>query len=120
MNDQMIQDIETELQKDVSSHHISMSNIIKALEKNDLISMSQHYRLLMDTEAQELVSKLRHRADMMRQRAHEFDAIADGIEKFSDDLGNKVETFVTTHTQTTEVLHAVAHINPSKVTNGET
>lgn len=97
---------------------ITMSDIVEKLERDDVPSVSANYFHLIDSETEMMVSQLRHRATMLRQRAEELDVIADGISKFRTDLVKKVEIFEDTHRSTLDVLQALAHINPTKVTNG--
>lgn len=98
---------------------ITMSDIVEKLERDDVPTVSAHYFTLIDSETEQMVAQLRHRATMLRQRAEELDVVADGISKFKTDLVKKVEVFEETHRHTLDVLQALAHINPTKVINGE-
>lgn len=121
MNKTLERDIENELSKALDEHNknTNMSTIVAKLEADDLQTQTTQYNSLMDREAQDLISQLRHRAMMLRNRADELDGIADSMTKFYQDLYHKAETFVRTANETRAVLETMSHINPTKVTNGE-
>lgn len=98
----------------------NISDVVSNLNETDIHTQAHKYRTMMHQEAEDLVSQLRHRANMMRIRAEEFDVIADNLEKFSRELGGKVNTFSETFDNTKDILQAHAHINPTKVETGIT
>lgn len=110
--DSELEDGITEL---VHKPRASMVEVISNLQETDIHTQAHKYRTMMHQEAEDLVNQLRHRADMMRIRAEEFDVIADNLEKFSRELGGKVNTFSETFDNTKDILQAHAHINPTKV-----
>jgi hypothetical protein len=94
----------------------NISEVVANLQEADIHTQAHKYQMMMLQEAEDLVSQLRHRANMMRIRAEEFDVIADNLSKFSGDLHGKVTTFSETFDNTKDILQAHAHINPTKVT----
>jgi hypothetical protein len=97
---------------------VSMSDVVGKLSKDDLQLQSAGYNQLMTLEGKVLIDQLRHRADMMRRRAHEFDTMADNIEKTIPTLAHHVDTFSSMYEETLTILAAHAHIKPTKVEGG--
>ena len=94
----------------------TFTDIVKKLEANDVETQTLLYMQIVDVESMSIVSQLRHRAEMMRLRANEFDAIADGIVKATGTLVNYAGGFEKSHRDALELIQRHAHIQPTKVT----
>lgn len=112
--------------KDVSAHHIptpevpSMQDILDAAEasENALTSDPDHYGYLRNigVSNDDLASQLRQRAMLMRQRADEFDEIAD---RYREQHLRQLESVVRSYDETTisiiRLLKEHKHVEPTKV-----
>jgi len=109
--------------KDVSNHHIptrevaSMQEILDAADKDDYPDVN-HYGYLRDVGVSndDLSGRLRHRAALMRQRADQFDEIAD---RYRDAHLKALETAVRSYDELTiqiqRLLDEHKHVEPTKV-----
>lgn len=118
--------------KDVTPHHIPNTNLrlgefttdIKPLDKGvldradaSLVSTdSGSYLRDVGVSTADLVGRLRHRATLMRQRADEFDTMADLHEGASF---QSVRTAIERHDELSQEIEALlkrhAHVNPTAV-----
>jgi hypothetical protein len=106
--------------KDVSPHYVgketgNISELINRLEEVDFQTHTDKYRAEVDLLAEDLASQLRHRADMMRRRAHEFDELAGSLESLSKRVVDNSLTFYSSTEDVRTLLAEHAHINPTKV-----
>lgn len=111
--------------KDVSNHHIptgevpSMQDMLDAAEREDKVHRDiNHYGYLRDVGVanEDLASRLRHRATLMRLRADQFDDIAD---RYRDAHLASLEAAVRAYDELSisiqRLLEEHKHVEPTKV-----
>ena len=106
--------------KDVAPQHIgndSFSEITERLSKDDIEDQTEMYRNLLDLETESMAEQMTHRANLMRQRADEFDEIAAGLRLHRDKLSKSSTDFLESRKHVLELIHRHAFIQPQKVTN---
>lgn len=135
MNDRMLQDIEREIavhskfEKDITPHHIlgpdfphdntkivqePISEITRRIDRSDVHRQAEQFTALLRVEIDDTVSQLRHRADMMRRRAQEFDALADQMVGREEQLHAQVHWNLEDYEQAKSLIATHAHIKPEK------
>lgn len=93
---------------------VSMTEVVKRLERDDVQFQTGEYTTLVDLESQSISEQLRQRATMMRRRADEFDIIADDILRATNSLMRDAKGFEESHKNALEILRAHAHIQPTR------
>ena len=109
--------------KDVSPHHIGtvapQEPIQQLLDRVNAQDIREDVFLqAVALELQTYRERLRHRADMMRRRAQEFDEYADDLGHREEAIKEYVFMLLNHMKEVNEVLDAHAHVEPTKVTNG--
>jgi len=110
--------------KDVTPHHIpqpevmSMQEILDAADRagadSDLVI--DHYRYLRDVDVQndDVAGRLRHRATLMRQRADQFDQMADKYREACASLESAVRSYDELSIRILRTLEEHKHVEPTK------
>jgi len=133
MDDQIIKNLAEELDRYAGKPE-NMRKLVKHVENNpETIEPIQ--QLLDRVNAQDIREdvflqavalelqtqreRLRHRAAMMRQRAEEFDQYADDLGHREEAIKEYVFILLNHMKEVNHVLDAHAHVEPTKVTNGQ-
>ena len=112
---------DTRAHKDVSPHHIK-AGISEILDNTGLPPEPDKPQGAVDIflrdkllENQSLADRIRHRANLMRERANEFDDIADLFErKQFDEFEKNLLQYEMTVINLLELLASHAHVEPKK------
>jgi len=107
-------DIDNEV-VDIKTQGVPFKVITDAIDQKDLLKQTTDYTTLLHLEVDTLSSQLRHRAEMMRRRADEFDDMADSLIDAYNQHSSKSNHIVTTCEDIKETLQEHAHIEPTKV-----
>jgi hypothetical protein len=109
--------------KDVSTHHIgevvSMDEMLTAATAASPPSLAlqvNDFNMHMRIECQHKTGMIRHRAEMMRQRAREFDDIADSLDREMAAAMRQNNAINMVVEEIERLLSEYAHIEPTRVT----
>ena len=96
-------------------HVEPIAKLLQRIDDTDLIKAHNHYAQLLDQSSQEILSRMRHRADMLRSRARELDEEADHFEKKQDELSMRNIVVLEDIEEIENILRSLAHIEPQRV-----
>lgn len=88
--------------------------ILKRIDDTDLVKAHNHYAQLLDQHTQEIVSRMHHRADMLRRRARQLDEEADIFQKKQDEISRRNFTLMEDIDEIENILRSLAHIEPQR------
>ena len=96
-------------------HVEPIAKLLQRIDDTDLIKAHNHYAQLLDQSSQEILSRMRHRADMLRNRARQLDDEADLFEKKQQELSRTNFTLMEDIEEIEDILRSLAHIEPQRV-----
>lgn len=101
--------------KDIKTNVEPIGAILKRIDDTDLLKAKEHYSTMLDLHTQEIVSRMRHRAAMLRERAEQLDKEADHFLRQSENIAIYNTSLMDHVTEIEGILHALAHIEPQRV-----
>lgn len=110
MDDIIIKGMETAMTTDTT-----ITEMLSNIDKTDLPYQVDATIQLINSELCSRASALRHRADMMRRRAEEFDDMADSLIKSVEASVLRLTKLVSFDAEVQELLQRHAHIEPQRV-----
>lgn len=109
MNDRFLSDLTATLV------NTPISEVTAAVDRNDLQHQALMFIDMVNIETEDRSQRLRHRAEMMRRRANEFDELADNLDKAVHYAISKTDGVLAIVTEIEDLLSRYAHIEPQKV-----
>ena len=91
-----------------------ITKLLQRIDDTDLIKAHNHYAQLLDQSSQEILSRMRHRATMLRDRANQLDKEADDFEHAQEILSQRNLAIMEDIEEIENILHSLAHIEPQR------
>lgn len=96
-------------------HAEPIAKLLQRIDDTDLIKAHNHYAQLLDQSSEEILSRMRHRATMLRERANQLDHEADEFTKKHESISRRNFGIMEDIEEIENILRSLAHIEPQRV-----